>query len=304
MEIPAGLYKVILENVNDAIYFVDRERRIVFWNNAAEKLTGFKKEEVIGKKCSDNVLQHVDEKGNNLCLSACPLTYAMKYDSNTETNVFLHHKNGERIPVKVKATPIKNYKGDIVGAVEIFFENSYVIAMKERLKYYEEAALVDPLTKLSNRRYVEETIISKIFETKRYNRLFAILYIDLDNFKEINDRFGHEVGDNVLKMVANTIRNNVRFFDVVGRMGGDEFVIIVEVTKKEALSSMATKILSLLQKSFLEVQGEKISVNASIGCYIIKGDDTLKTALNRADKLMYVSKKEGKGKITLESGSL
>ena len=300
MKLPEGVYKVLLDNISDAVYFTDRHRRILYWNHAAEELTGFKSIEVVGKRCSDNILQHVDEKGNFLCLSACPLSYAMKYDAPTKAKVYFHHKDGHRVPVIVKANPIKNAKGEIVGAVEVFHDNSYEEALKERLANLEEVAMLDELTKLSNRRFVEISLQAKIFETQRYNRLYGILYLDLDNFKEINDTYGHIVGDNVLKMIASTIRNNVRYFDIVGRLGGDEFIVIAEVKSKENLRELGNKLLALIKESYLMIDNQiKIRVKASMGGHIVTPDDTVESAINKADKLMYESKKKRKGELTL-----
>lgn len=300
MKLPEGVYKVLLDNISDAVYFTDRHRHILYWNHAAEELTGFKSIEVVGKRCSDNILQHVDEKGNFLCLSACPLSYAMKYDAPTKAKVYFHHKDGHRVPVIVKANPIKNAKGEIVGAVEVFHDNSYEEALKERLANLEEVAMLDELTKLSNRRFVEISLQAKIFETQRYNRLYGILYLDLDNFKEINDTYGHIVGDNVLKMIASTIRNNVRYFDIVGRLGGDEFIVIAEVKSKENLRELGNKLLALIKESYLMIDNQiKIRVKASMGGHIVTPDDTVESAINKADKLMYESKKKRKGELTL-----
>jgi diguanylate cyclase (GGDEF)-like protein/PAS domain S-box-containing protein len=299
MKLPDGLFRVILENISDAVYFTDRERRILYWNRAAEELTGFKSEEVVGKKCSDNILQHVDEKGKNLCLEGCPLSYAMKYDAPTKAKVYFHHKDGHRIPVVVKANPIKDKNGKIVGAVEVFFDNSYEKQLQEQLNNLKEAAMLDELTKLSNRRYIELSLQAKILEAQRYNRLYGILFIDLDNFKDVNDNYGHVVGDKILKMVATTLRNNVRYFDVVGRLGGDEFVVIAEVKSKKNLELLANKLLTLLKESYIIENNERIQIKASIGGYILSQDDTVEKALNKADMLMYESKKRGKGVVTL-----
>lgn len=300
MKLPEGIYKVLLDNIADAVYFVDKDRRILYWNRSAEELTGFKAAEIIGKKCSDNILQHVDEKGNILCLSACPLTYAMKYDAPTKAKVFFHHKDGHRVPVIVMATPIKNVQGNIVGAVEVFRDNSYEEAMKERFKDLEELSMLDELTNLSNRRFVEVSLQAKILETQRYNRLYGILYLDLDDFKEINDTYGHIVGDRVLKMVAGTLRNNVRYFDIVGRLGGDEFVVIAEIKSRANLIEVGNKLLSLIRQSYIVLNDKvTIRINASMGGYIISPDDTVETAINKADKLMYESKRKRKGELTI-----
>ncbi len=300
MKLPDGLFKVILDNINDAVYFVDRERRILYWNKAAENISGFKSEEVVGKKCSDNILQHIDEKGNILCLNGCPLTYSMAHDTNTVAKVFMHHKDGHRIPVVVKATPIKDSSGRIVGAAEVFYDNSQVINLREKIDALEELVMLDELTKLPNRRFIELNVKSKISEVKRYNRLFCIIFLDLDNFKSINDTYGHLVGDQILRMVATTVKLNLRYFDLVGRLSGDEFIIVAEIPAKEKARELAEKILTLIKSSFLVIENERVSVGASLGVYILKPSDTYKSAIEKADRLMYVSKKSGKNIITYE----
>lgn len=300
MKLPDSLFKVILENINDAVYFVNKERRILYWNKAAENLTGFKSEDVVGKFCHDNILRHVDAEGNELCLKACPLSYAMKYDSPTKAKVFFHHKDGHRVPVVVMTTPIKNIKGEIVGAAELFFDNSYVESLHERIKSLGEVALLDSLTQLSNRRYIEINLKAKILEISRYNRSYGLLFIDLDNFKDVNDTYGHNVGDKVLKMVAATLRNNVRYFDIVGRWAGDEFVIIVEIKSLDNLKEIGRKILNLVRESYFIYEGQRVGVNVSIGAYLISPDDTVETAIENADKIMYKSKSSGKNCISFQ----
>lgn len=300
LEISDDFYKVILENIPVGVYFTNKERKIIYWNNFAEKITGFK-EEVIGKTCRDNILNHVDDKGTNLCLTDCPLSLAMKNKITVEARVYLHHKEGYRIPIYVRVNPLLNRNGDIIGAIEIFYHDSYVKSLEEKINNLERLAMVDELTNLVNRRYIKFDINSKIQQTKRHNRLYGIIYIDLDNFKKINDRFGHHIGDKVLKMIANTLQNNLRASDTVGRLGGDEFIAIVEIDSRETLEKIANKLSILIENSFLIVNNTKITIKASIGAYIIKPYDTVSSALKKADQLMYVSKNHKKKKVTIEN---
>jgi PAS domain S-box-containing protein len=117
-------YATLLDNLYDGVYFVDRERRITFWNKAAERITGFTKAEVVGKRCADNLLRHVDNRGNSLCEGACPLSYTLNDSQPRSASVFLHHKDGHRLPVAIRVAPITDHQQKIVGAVEIFRDNS------------------------------------------------------------------------------------------------------------------------------------------------------------------------------------
>lgn len=135
-------------------------------------------------------------------------------------------------------------------------------------------------------------------ESERFKRIFGVLFIDIDDFKLINDTYGHKVGDKVLRMVAGVLKSNLRINDIVARYGGDEFIVISEITDSEELGSLANRINILINNSFIEDNGNIIKVSVSIGGVISEGE-SLERALERADSLMYVSKSKGKNKITL-----
>lgn len=299
MKLPEGFYRVLLDNIKDGVYFTDKNRKILYWNKGAEELTGYKKEEIIGKRCQDNILKHIDDKNKELCIDSCPLDWTIKTGTPHKAEIYFHHKDGHRVPASVYCTPIFNNKNEIVGAVEIFRDNTYVKSLRDRIKYLEEAALLDELTKLSNRRFLELTILTKILETRRYNRSYGVIFVDVDNFKSINDTYGHSIGDKVLMMVASTLRSNVRFYDVVGRWGGDEFVLVVELKNQEDLKNIAQKIQNLVEQSYIDFKSKKIQTTLSIGATTIALKDTIETVIARADNLMYESKKRGKNNITI-----
>ena len=140
-DISPNFYATLLDNLYDGVYFVDRERRITFWNKAAERITGFTQAEVLGKRCADNLLRHVDDRGNSLCEGACPLSYTLRDGQLRSASVFLHHKNGHRLPVAIGVAPITDNQQNIIGAVEIFRDNSATVAALEHLKELEDLAL-------------------------------------------------------------------------------------------------------------------------------------------------------------------
>lgn len=109
-----------LQHSAEGVYFVDREGQIVFWNKAAERITGFSAEEVIGRRCAANLLMHVDEGGNGLCKKLCPLAATLKDGTSREAEVFLHHKNGHRVPVLLRVKPMKDERGSVVGGIQFF----------------------------------------------------------------------------------------------------------------------------------------------------------------------------------------
>lgn len=294
-------YKTILDHLYDGIYFVDAERRITYWNAAAEQITGYGHDEVVGKCCSDRLLRHIDGQGTLLCENGCPLAASIVDGQNREAEVYLHHKNGHRVPVRIRVSPIRDDAGRIVGAAELFSDNSAVSAIASRMAELEQLALLDPLTRLANRRFIENSIENCIRELDRYGWATGILFLDVDNFKQINDGYGHDAGDEVLRRIASTLLANSRGFDLFGRWGGEEFVGIIRNLGVAQLASVAEKLRMLIGHATIPVDGGMpLTVTVSIGATLLRSDDTVESAVKRADQLMYQSKKGGKNRVTTD----
>ena len=291
-------YRNLLDNLMDGVYFVDPSRKITYWNKGAERITGFTSAEVVGRHCQDNLLNHVDYSGNQLCQEKCPLAETIEDGRLRREDLFLQHKNGERIPVSVRIAPLEE-NGKIVGAVESFIDNSAKVSALQRVEHLMKENLTDPLTKIGNRRYAEITLQNRFDEISRYNWRFGLLFFDIDHFKQVNDEHGHAAGDAVLKAVAENLARNIRSFDFVGRWGGEEFVILlVNVDSRDILIETADRFRMLVESSRITYEQKNIQVTVSVGVTISKNDDTVDSLLNRADTLMYVSKRNGRNRVT------
>ncbi len=293
-------FKQILNNLSEGVYFVDLDRTITFWNKAAERITGFAASEVLGKSCEANFLRHVDDRGTELCKEICPLAFTLKDGQHRESDIYLYHKQGHRVPVYIRISPLPDEQGAIIGAVEVFSDNSRQLDMVDRMKELEEMSLLDPLTLLPNRRHIESYLEDRIEFFNRYGFNFGVLFIDIDNFKHINDTYGHQAGDEVLKTVGRTLMGNIRGSDLVGRWGGEEFIGIFNHMEKKKLCAIGRKLLALVRTSGLRRGPEDIRVTVSIGATLVKVGDTPRTIIERADRLMYLSKQKGRDIITYE----
>ncbi|WP_136525160.1 sensor domain-containing diguanylate cyclase [Geomonas ferrireducens] len=299
MHLSSASYLKIIEELRDGLYIVDMNRRIVFWNHAAERISGYGADEVVGKPCADNILCHVDDIGLNLCCSECPLATTIESGTPHEARVFLHHKNGHRLPVLVRVVPLTDDDGKVIGGVEMFSDDSFTAANEMRLQELEKLALLDGLTQLANRRYLDRELEARLEELNRYDIPFGVLFMDLDDFKCINDRYGHDTGDRVLQFVAGTLSANSRPFDLYGRWGGEEFVGIVRNVTAANLKHMGQRLRKLVEKSFLLVDDVHLRVTISIGATMALKTDTLQTLLQRSDSLMYQSKTSGKNRLSI-----
>ena len=290
----------ILDNIYGGVYYVDQKRKIKYWNKEAAEITGFSKEEVIGKHCYDNILQHVDDQGTNLCLDGCPLHATMEDGKKREVNVYLHHKDGQRVPVTIRTVPLKNEKNEIVGAAELFLKNIKMISLEEKINELKQENHRDKLTEINNRNYLEK-ILAEIIKRDDINKdNIAFCFLDVDDFKYINDNYGHLVGDRILAMIANTLKNNLRDADKAFRWGGDEFALILfDINNNKYLKNLLERIRLLINESFIEHKQEKINVTMSFGATKFSKNDTIESLTKRADNNMYESKKQGKNQISV-----
>ncbi|HPF85856.1 MAG TPA: diguanylate cyclase [Aminivibrio sp.] len=290
----------MLDALKEGAYFVDRERRITYWNKAAERLTGFRSEEVVGHRCSENILVHVDCQGKNLCKAGCPLLATMEDTLSREAEVFFHHRRGHRVPVSVRTTPLEDDEGNVVGGIELFAEISPEENLRERMAELERRSLLDLLTGVPNRRYLDSELAALFALWQKSGVPFGVLFFDIDHFKGFNDTHGHDIGDRVLETTAKTLVSAVRSFDVIGRWGGEEFVGLFPNAERETLASIGERLRSAVEATWIEADGQRLSVTVSIGgASAAKEDLSAAAVVKRADTMMYRSKQEGRNRVTV-----
>jgi two-component system, cell cycle response regulator len=290
----------LMEQLFEGVYVVDTQRKIIFWNKGSERITGYTSQEVVNKFCHNNLLQHVDETGKMLCFSGCPLHHTIETGEINQAHVFLRHKEGYRVPVSVKSIPLYNENEVIVGAIEVFTDERFqrdIISENETLK---DEIMKDPLTQIANRRFFEFSLKKKIEQFKIFNKSFGVLMFDIDHFKNVNDTYGHTVGDEILKLVAKSLVSNIKSNDVISRWGGEEFIGLFEVNQEKDLFSIAERLRNIVSKtSFQEIGKEEIKVTISIGGTMMGPLCHDKLLIEKADQALYQSKHNGRNKTTI-----
>ncbi len=292
------VYKDMLENMYEGIYFVDTERKITFWNKGAERITGYLAKEVVGSHCYNNILNHINNDGVELCKTGCPLHKTIEDGIMREAAVYLHHKGGHRVPVSVRTIAINN-EGKNIGAVEVFTDDSERHDIIKNIEELKKLAMRDQLTGLPNRRYIDTFIESKMNEFSSLKIPFGIAFMDIDKFKNFNDTYGHDTGDEVLKLVAKTFNAVVRSTDLVGRWGGEEFVAVFSGVDMVSIRKLTEKIRMLVERSTIYRCNEVLKVTISIGATIINETDIIEDIIKRADTLLYQSKSNGRNRVTI-----
>ena len=299
MTSPDALSQALLEAMSEAVYVVDTDRTITYWSPAAERLTGFGAGEVIGRHCRDGILNHVDEAGQVMCQASCPLLGTISDGQPRRISLFLHHRDGHRVPVAISAAALRDPDGQVSGAVEVFHDDTDVRRIVDELDAARAAALTDPLTGLGNRRMASQALHRSLSEYRRSGRLFAVLFADIDRFKNVNDSYGHGVGDQLLQLVAATLRDCLRPTDTVARWGGEEFLIIAPITGHDEALVLADRLRNMVASGWIDSESSQVSVTLSIGVAVIHPAEPAAAIIGRADAAMLAAKADGRNRTTL-----
>jgi len=291
----SSFYEKLLDNVQDGVSFVNRERKITYWNQGAERLAGYTAGEVVGKECGDFRMACVDDAGKALGSDGCVVDGVLL---DGEPQFYRRHKQGSRVPVSVRVLPIRNSGGSIVGAVEVFSDSTVKLKFDKRVTELEQLAFRDALTGLPNRRYIELKVEQGLQDHQRLGRLYGLLMFDIDRFKRVNDTHGHETGDLVLKAIGESVARGLRPVDIVGRWGGEEFLVLAPDVDPLALGDFAERCRVLISRSSVATGSSRVSVTASIGATVLIHSDCASSVISRADELMYQSKHSGGDRTT------
>jgi len=293
-------YKQVLDHLGEAVYFVDRDRKILYWNRAAEEITGYPAAEVVGSHCQDEILDHCDEFNRPLCTDQCPLVASMQLGRSVEKRVFLKRRDGLRLPVNVRVAPITDAGGEIIGAVEVFHDVSSELEVERINEELKELVRVDALTGIPNRLALDEAIEREYQRFLRYGTPFSLVFVDIDFFKEINDNFGHQVGDAALRWFSGRLIHSLRRSDLVGRYGGEEFLVLLSATGLEEGVKIAEHLRSRLIEGRFPQTGAPVL--ASFGVAEICADDTSASLIEKADRAMYRAKQQGRNRVVSAPG--
>ena len=299
MNTQEALYLNIIDNLKDGVYFVDLERRIRFWSKAAERITGYTQTEMLGTSCQQTLLNHIDEEGRPLCIVGCPLFDTLGDGQQRQARVFVRHKEGYRLPIHVNIFPMV-VDGKITGAVEVFTADSDTVYEDRLVEKLTGIAMHDTLTDLPNRRYLESFLDYKLSEFTRFDRLCAVLFADIDDFRVFNNTYGHDVGDLVLKNIAASLKSNTRKSDLVGRLGGEELLGIYSIADPASAPIVAEKLRRLVESTEIPHGDGALHVSVSVGVTVVRPGDTPDVIVKRADDYMYRSKQNGKNRVTAD----
>ncbi|MEO7205669.1 MAG: diguanylate cyclase [Steroidobacteraceae bacterium] len=285
--------QVTLDSIGDAVVSTDFRGHVTYLNRAAEYLTGFPQEDACGRPIGE-VFRLVHAVSKRSVESPVTQSIIENQKRSVDENCVLLRRQNTLVPVDVSATPIHDRLGGVVGSVLVAHDVTAARELSDRLA---RLALYDHLTGLPNRTLFADRLDRAIGLAKRGGDSFSVLYIDLDNFKEVNDRLGHQAGDQLLQTAAERLVRCVRDSDTVSRQGGDEFLaLLINCGDLNASVMCAQKIVDTLSAPYV-IDRQDLRLSATVGIALYPFDATEARSLIRAaDTAMYRAKCAGRGR--------
>ncbi|MBO1927619.1 EAL domain-containing protein [Thiomicrorhabdus sp. 6S2-11] len=281
---------LLLNSTSEGIFGIDKNGTTTFINPAGAKMLGYREEDLIGHP-NHALIHHSKESGEPIPTHQCRMMLPIK-TGNDEfvSDEVLWRKDGSNFPVEYRSTPIFR-KNDIIGTVVTFHDISYRREQEQKIQHL---AFHDELTGLPNRRLFNDRLEEELKREKRTSNRAMLMMLDVDHFKDINDTFGHPIGDHLLKEITHRIIEVLRDSDTFARLGGDEFGILIthETSGVEAVQ-IAERILELFKTPF-EIQDIQISVSTSIGIVFCEPIFSKEEVVTQADIALYQAKDSGR----------
>jgi len=264
------LCRTILETLPAALYVVDRERKILLWNGGAEKLSGYLRHEVIGRSCRDNILTHCNEHCTILCGDACPLAETMHDGRSRDVEVYMRHKMGHRVPVRVQAVPVRNDSGSIVGAVEVFEQ---LAAMASRVL---------------DRSSIETLLHAQFADFQERYIPFGILLIEIEGLRGVEAMYGRPAEHEITTELTDTLARCMRREDHLGWWSENRLLAIVPGCWPAALDEVAGTLQDLVAQTTVPWWGDRLRAVVKVGRADVREEDSAATLVARCEEALEV----------------
>lgn len=270
----------LTDDLKMSIRFLNTDKKLLYMNPAAERLTGYSASDATGKSCGDFIEKHTDMEGNELCDDNCPLDKTLKNKRVYDDHHFFRGKDGDVFPVGVRVVPVKDEKGNLTGIVEIMTDDRPRLEMEGIKKDIQRMIPVDLLTGLYTRDKVMEYFEIHLENSNRYKSPLGIIVVVLKEMEKIKSEFGKKKLEEVLQRVGYLIRMNTRRGDVAGRLGPEKFLIILPNTMEDETTITADKLLYLINDDSTLVMPRDVKVDVATAQF--EDRDNPKTLLKRA----------------------
>jgi diguanylate cyclase (GGDEF)-like protein/PAS domain S-box-containing protein len=275
-------YRDILGGLQIGVSVLDLQRKIVFWSDGAEQITGYSRIDVLGHSCTDNVLLHCNQIGCEMCAEKCSLATALCTAQPVEAMSFIHHKSGHRTPVHTWAIPLRDRSGSIIGIIQTFEGEFSVAGPDPNLRSMQERGCLDDLTGLPNQAVMHSHLREMLGTFAELQIPFSIVFVEAHDLSQFGRRYGQEAATSILRVLGRTLRNTVWPTDFVGRWSEFRFLAILSGCGESALQSVSDRMFGLLSGATLQWWGQELSVGISMSRTGALAGDTVESLVARA----------------------
>jgi diguanylate cyclase (GGDEF)-like protein/PAS domain S-box-containing protein len=281
-----GLYRDILDELQIGVCVLDLERKIVFWSDGAEQITGYGRIDVLGRPCTDNILQHCTQSSCEMCAEKCPLAVALHDAKAVEAMSFIHHKSGYRSQVHTWTIPLRDKSGSIIGIIQTFEGERIEHDAECGDRRMRERGWIDEVTGLPNQPMMQSHLREALATFKELHIPFGIVCLEAPDLAKFRARYGLGAARSILEVLAKTLKNTVWATDFVGTWAEGQFLVVLIGCSDEALLSVGERILRMLASATIQWWGEQLSVTVSIGHAAAVEGDNVESLLQRAQRTL------------------
>ena len=279
------IYRDILDGLHIGVSVVDLRKKIMFWSDGAEQITGYARIDVLGHSCAENILLHCNQDGCEMCAGKCPVANALHGARPVEAMGFIHHRSGHWIPVQTCAIPLRDEHGSIIGIIQTFESEFSVNGPNPNDRSMKERGCLDFTTELPNHAMMQSHLRECVGTFAELQIPFSVVCIEVHALDKFQARYGLEAATSILRGLARTLRNSVWPSDFVGRWSDHSFMVILTGCDAEALQTVTDRMRRMAASATIKWWGEDLSVAISVRGTSALSGDSVETLLLRAQQV-------------------
>jgi diguanylate cyclase (GGDEF)-like protein/PAS domain S-box-containing protein len=285
-KIDSNLYRFILESLPVAVFAVDHEGKILFWNEGAEKITGHLRQDILGRNCRDGFIEHADEANNPLQGDAILLMETLREGRSQNTRASIRTREGHFVAVKVQTLPFRDEQDVVQGAVEIFEEAVPAVANNRRTSKLAALGRLDMATGVLNRLMIEARLSESLSLYKKQPVPLCIVCAALDDLEKIRARFGQAAVEEALRTAAQTLQSGLRPTDCVGRWSDVELLAILNECAESEIMNVGERLRKLVHHTGINWWGDSVHLTISVGATCAHDLDSVDSIVARAEQAL------------------
>lgn len=287
------IYRDILDGLQIGVSVLDLQKKIVFWSDGAEHITGYARIDVLGHSCAENILQHCNENSCEMCSGHCPLSAVLHDAKPVEVMTFLHHRSGHRTQVHTWAIPLRDKHGSLIGIIQTF-EGEFALGspVSPNDRGMREQGCVDESTGLPNAAMMQAHLRELLGTFRELRISFGVICLRISNLSQFRARYGQVAARSILQVLAHTLRNTVWATDFVGRWDEERFLVILNGCREDALQVVSQRIQSMTASATIQWWGEELSVKVELGGTTAVQGDGVESILLRVEQSLRANESE------------